>query len=202
MQLNTLVLLLTILRAATAFEYGSYQLNGSCPKVSYITNLDLPPLLGWWYKPFSNFKSPLCFNNEGHTAYAYPTNTTEISVACCCRSAVDTELVTCSPQVGTGILNALSNPGMFSYEFDDNIYTVFVLDIDYENFGVIYGCKPGLFNTRDELIFIFTRDYQLSSTLEPRVRGVFQRNNIDWSNALAIKQGPSVPYIPGPKNCK
>lgn len=152
---------------------------------------------------FFEFQKSILFQQwRTNCIYAYPVNSTATGVVCCCRSAADPELVTCSPEVGTGFLKPGSDPGSFLYEFDGNIYPTFVLDTDYENFGFMYGCIPGPFNTRDELIFIYTRDYHLSSTLETRVRAVAKRNNIAWSNALPIKQGPSVPYTPGPKNCR
>lgn len=206
MQSGKLVLFLTIFgvasTSASTFTYANINLNGTCPQVKYITNLDLPRIAGWWYRPFSSFSSPLCYNDEGQMVYAYPTKDSEISVAACCRSAANRNLVTCAPQVGTGTLKALPTPGVFLYEFDVNVYLTFVLDTDYDNFGFMYGCKPGRHNTRDELIFIYTRDYQLAPNLETRVRITARQNNIDWSNAKEITQGPKVPYTTGPKNCQ
>lgn len=47
-------------------------------------------------------------------------------------------------------------------------YSIFVLDTDYENFTVVYGCYPESrrHHERDELILIHSRHYRLSKTVE------------------------------------
>lgn len=66
--------------------------------------------------------------------------------------------------------------GKFVYQFDDQSYLAHPLDTDNDNFGVVYGCKPG---SGDELIFILSRDYTLSREPLKRARDALQRNGID-----------------------
>lgn len=88
------------------------------------------------------------------------------------------------------------------YQFANSSYPIYILDTDYDNFTIAYGCKPGsTINTRDEVLYVETRDYSLSSTLETRVRAVLKRNGVDWRNARRVVQGPTTPYTPFAKQC-
>lgn len=72
--------------------------------------------------------------------------------------------------------------------------------MDYKSFNIVYGCKPGPEgHGRDEIILITSRSYQLNDTLVNRVRNVLRKNEINWSKAKPVKQGPQMPYIPGSK---
>lgn len=206
MKINKLALLI-ILSAATAhgqdFEYTAVDLKGSCPKISYINNFNLPRIVGWWYRVFTTSDIPECFNNEGQTMYASQFNDKIINVAFCCRSAANTDIVACGSNIGSGTCTVTSNPGEFTYEFDNKVYTIYVLDTDYKNFMLIYGCKAGFGrrSRRDEVIYVYSRDYQLNDNLENRVRNVLQRNGIEFSKTKPVKHGRSTPYTPGPRPC-
>lgn len=183
------------------FLFDEIQLNGSCPKISYITNLDIPRILGWYYRAYSNLDNPLCFNNEGQTMYAAQYDETRINVEICCRSAAQPTIAICGANVGSGVVAATQNPGEFTYQFEENIYPDYILDTDYDNFTIVYGCKPGSRNLRDEVIFVLSRDYTLNPTLQARVRAVLERNGVQWSKVKPVKQGRSTPYTPFAKQC-
>lgn len=204
MKLSKLLFWLFILCAATAhaakFKYTEVQLKGSCPKIKYISNYNMARNVGWWYLAFSTINSPLCLNNEGQTMYATQYDDKIIHVEMCCRSAAAPETAYCGRKVGSGTVQAISNPGNFTYESDDKVYPVYVLDMDYESFNIVYGCKPGPNDEgRDEMLFVTSRSYQLNNTLVNRVRNVLRRNEINWTKAKPVKQGPTIPYIPGSK---
>lgn len=160
----------------------------------------MPRIVGWWYRAFSSDNNPLCLNNEGQTTYTAQYDDKTFHVQVCCRSAATPDIAVCGRDIGTAILSATSTPGEFTYELYNNVYPLFLLDTDYDNYAIVYGCKPGL-EGRDELIFVFSRRYQLNDTLVKRVRDVIQRNGIDWSKAKPVRQGPSIPYTPGSKPC-
>lgn len=206
-----LVLLLVIVGTAAShgerFNYTEVELKGSCPKIKYINNFSFPRIVGWYYEAFASLTSLQCFNsNEGLTMYAAPYDDQTLSINFCCRSASAQSMATCGRSVASGTVTATSTPGALTYAFNNKVYTIYVLDTDYENFTVVYGCNPGSrkHQERDELILIHSRHYQLSHTLERRVRNVIERNGGDWSNAKPIKQGCQIPYTPNspkPPHC-
>lgn len=207
MKFNQLIFLLIILIATTAhgvdFNYTEVELRGSCPKIKYINNLDMPRIIGWWYRAFSTLNNPLCFDNEGQTMYAAQFDDKKLSVDICCRSASNNDLPVCGSKIGSGTVTAMNNPGEFHYEFDVQSFMIYVLDTDYDNFAIIYGCNPGRGRRlwRDDLIFILSRDYKISDALQTRVRNVLQQNDIQFSKARLVKQGPATPYTPNSRNC-
>lgn len=207
MQSNILLLLLVVIGAAVTqaheFKYAEAELKGLCPKISYITNFEMHRILGWYYIPFTTLNSSLCLNNEGRTIYAAQFDDKTVNTDMCCRSAAEPEVAVCGSKIGTGAATATSNPGEFMYKFDNNVYPIYIIDTDYENYSVLYGCKPGSGrrSTLDELIIVFSRDYQLNDTFEARVRKVIKKNGGDWSKAKPSKQGDSTPYTPGPRPC-
>lgn len=201
---HKLVFLLLILGSVVAygaqFQYAEVQLEGSCPRIRYITNLDLPRIIGWYYRVFSNLDNPLCLNNDAQTMFAATIDATGINVAFCCRSAADPTVTTCGEDIGSGRVTALSSPGEFTYQTKDNIYPQYILDTDYDNFTIVYGCKPGSgTDQRDETIFVYSRSYSLSVALKARVLLALERNGIQWSKARPVRQGSSMPYLPRPK---
>lgn len=204
MQLNTLVVILLILRVAAPLKFGEIQYPVSCPKVKFITDLDFSSSIGFWYRCFSTLDSSLCFNNEGQTVYAYPYDSSVAGVAICCRSAANPELVTCSAEVGTGLIKAMQNPGTFSYEFNGQAYTTVVLDMN-DDFLISYSCKSkshrGSNEKRDEQIYIYARSYQQCESMERRFRNVLKQNGIPWSRVKPVKHGSSIPYTTVPKPC-
>lgn len=207
MQLNSLVTFSIILRVATCFEFDEFQYPGSCPEVRYITDFDFNRILGWWYRCFSTFSTPSCFNNDGQTVYAYPFNSSVAGVAICCRSAANPDQVTCSTEVGTGFIKPMSTAGMFSYEYDGHTYPTVVLDMD-DDFLISYACKEQSQRQRrrhngghDEQIYVYSRSYELCQSLECRTRSVLKQNRIPWSHVKPVKQGPSIPYTTVPKPC-
>lgn len=146
-----------------ATEYTEIQLPGLCPKISYVSNLNGPRVLGWWYRSHSTFTSPLCYNgNEGQTMYTAQLNDTALSLQYCCRSAADPTIPYCGEKVGTGTTVSTGYVGGFIYRFDGHAYLSHPIDTDYDNFAIVYGCKP---ESGDELIFILSRDYTLNRRL-------------------------------------
>lgn len=203
MQFNELLCLLVFLGAATVHgqepEYTEIQLPGLCPKISYVSNLNGPRVFGWWYRSHTTFTSPLCYNgNEGQTMYTAPVDDTTLTLQYCCRSSADPSIPYCGEKVGTGTTVSTGYVGGFIYQFDDQTYLSHPIDTDYDNFAIVYGCKP---ESGEELIFIITRDYTLPARLLPRVNKILKRNGIAWSKLKPVKQGPTVPYIPntGPR---
>lgn len=184
-------------------QFSQVKLKGACPRISYATNVDMSRVIGWYYRVFSNFNNPLCYKNEGQTMYTAQYNATYTTVNICCRSASDPDVAICGTDIGSGYAVAIAeNPGEFRYEYVDDVYPAYVLDTDYENYFVTYKCKPGSqSNQRDEELHIYSRDYTLDKTYEDRVRNVLQRNDIEWSVARPIKQGPMTPYTLFAKNC-
>ncbi len=198
MTLNELVFAVVFLSVAMvhgqAPEYTKIQLPGLCPKISYVSNLSGPRVIGWWYRSHSTFTSPLCYNgNEGQTMYTVPLNDTTLTLQYCCRSAADPTIPYCGEKVGTGTTVSTGYIGGFIQNFDVHTYLSHPIDTDYDNFAIVYGCKP---ETGDELIFILTRDYTLHKRFLPRVNKILKRNGIAWSKLLPVKQGPTTPYVP------
>lgn len=191
---------------AQEFQYAEVDLKGHCPKISYITNFNMDRIVGWYYIPFTTLNSPLCFNNEGRSIYAAQFNENTINLEMCCRSAAKPEFAVCGSKVGSGTATVTSTPGQIDiiYEFDNNAYPVFILDTDYENYSIVYGCKTGSGrrSRRDELIIVFSRNYQLNENFEKLVLRVLEKNGADWSKVKRSKQGPSTPYTPGPRPCR
>ncbi len=178
-------------------EFNEINLKGSCcPTIKYISNLNMARIVGWWYRAFSTANNPsLCYNNEGQTMYAAPLNERTLGIDICCRSAAINDIAFCGSIIGSGTVTATNNSGEFIYAFDDKSYTIYVLDTDYDNFAIVYGCNAGR-RMCDELIYILSRDYKLSGSAEARVRRVLQENGIEFSKARPVKQGPSTPYTP------
>lgn len=177
-------------------EYTYVNLGGRCPRISYVSNLSGPRVIGWWYRVFSSFESPLCYNgNEGQTMYTAGYNDTTLHLEWCCRSAADPTIPYCGAKVGTGFTTSSKN-GEFLYQFDDQSWLCHPLDTDYDNFAIVYGCDP---NTGKELIFIISRYYTLRKEVEGRVDNVLRRNGIQWRQMRSVKHGPSVPYVPNIK---
>lgn len=184
---------------ACVHEFDQKKLNGTCPKIKYITNLDLSRIVGWHYRPLSNLNNPLCYKNQAQTMLAAQWDDTGIVVNMCCRSAANTSLPICGSNVGSGLATAIS-PGEFTYTFGNNVYPSYVLDTDYVNFMIVYGCKPGTpAYKRDEYVFVYSRSYTLSNAVQDRVRKSIEANNIQWSDVKAVDQGPALPYLPLPK---
>lgn len=200
------VLLLLIVRATVAheqiFNYTEVELPGACPKIKYINSLDFPRILGWYYGPFTTLSSPQCYNNnEGLTVYAASYDENTMLVNFCCRSAVSPKIATCGSHIGSGTVRPTSVPGALTFSYGKHVYTIYILDTDYDNYTVVYACNPNGSRKRDELILVHTRDYHLSKPLEQRVRTVLQQNDINWSCLMPTKQGPSVPYTPNSRRC-
>lgn len=188
------------------FEYFEKKLQGSCPKVKYITNFDLPRLIGWWYRDYSTPKFPECLDNEGQTIYAAEYDDTSLNLQGCCRSAANPTIATCGNKVGSGTVTFLPNtgdPASMVYQFGNSSYPIYILDTDYTNFVIVYGCKPVSERPteRDELIIVLSRDYELTVSFRNRVNGVLKRNDADLSKGERVKQGPRIPYTPGQKPC-
>ncbi len=184
------------------FQYDEIQLAGSCPKVRFITNFEMPRIIGWYYRAFSNLNNTLCFNNDAQTMFAAAIDATTINVDFCCRSAANPTITICGDDIGSGRIAGLARAGEFTYETKGNIYPNFILDTNYDDFTIVYGCKPRSgSNQRDEKIFVYTRGYTLTATLLPRVRRVLERNGIQWSAVRPVRQGATLPYLPLPKQC-
>lgn len=184
------------------FQFSQVKLKGACPRITYATDVDLSRIIGWYYRVFSNLNNSLCYKNEGQTMYAAQYNVTHITVNMCCRSAADTTVAVCGADIGSGYVIATTTPGQFIYEYLDNMYPAFVLDTDYESYTIIYGCKPGSrSNQRDEVLYIYSRDYMMSNIYQDRVRSVLEKNNIQWFEARPVKQGPTIPYNLFAKEC-
>lgn len=204
MNLHIIKFSFIILGVANAQEhkYTEVQLKGSCPKITYITNPDLNRSVGWWYRVYSNFNNSLCLNNEGQTKYVAQYDETTLNGQICCRSAANPKVPFCGKKIGSGTFSSvLENPGAFTYTFDGNTSTVYALETDYVNFIIIYGCKSGSGSDRDEMIFVYSRNYSLNDALQTRVRTIIRKNKIDWSKAKPVKHGPFTPYTPGPRPC-
>lgn len=209
MKSNNLQIFLVILGVAAPYALGSTQgftyaevdLEGSCPKIRAITNLDLNTLCGWWYRAFNTLTNPLCYNEEGHTIYAAPYNETALNFVACCRSAANPDTPACGDAIGTGYVLPGSNPGEFIYKFGSSEYILYSIDTDYVNFNLVYGCRSGNNAGRDEQILVLSRHYELSTTVLDRIRDVLKRNGSSLSNVKAVKQGPSIPYTPNTRPC-
>lgn len=218
MCLNKVVFLLSIFIGAVVaqFHYDVIDLPGQCPRISFITNLDLPRIIGWYYRPHTNINYPLCFNNGGQTMFAIPINATAFDLAFCCQSAANPQISICGPEVGSGLLTTTSRRGEFLYRNRGKIYPTYVLDTDYDTFAIFYGCKPYVpptpptappvftprrNNGRDETIFIYSRFYALTPVAMSRTRHFLADNHIDWNNVHWITQGNSVPYVPHQRPC-
>lgn len=205
MYLNILVIISITFGAATASQFGVFQYPGSCPKVTYITDLDFNQIQGWWYRCFSTLDCSSCFHNDGQTVYAYPLNSSLAVVAMCCRKAADRNQVICSADVGTGTIRPLlSTPGMFVYESDGQAHNTVVLDAS-EKFLISYSCKSnshwGHNEANDEQIYMYSRSYEDCDELETRGRSVLKKNGIPWSHVKPVRQGGSIPYTTVPKPC-
>lgn len=112
--------------------------------------------------------------------------------------SADPTVTTCGSDVGSGVISAVGGPGVFTYTVGSDVYPNFILDTDYVNFTIVYGCKPGS-QRRDETIYIYSRSYTLSESSQARVRRVLAANNIRWSDVRPVVQGPNMPYLPLPR---
>lgn len=206
-KLPILLLIVCVARIATALgqnlQYAQVQLPGPCPKISYITNLETAGISGWYYRPYTNFNYQLCFNNEGQTMFVSQYDNTTLTINTCCRSAADPKVSYCGAAVGSGTASTnVPRQGEFIYKYLNNTYSVYVLDTDYKNINVAYGCKPASQPyLRDEIIFVLSREYNLNESLTARAREVLGRNGIQWSKLKTSKQGASIPYPPLPQKC-
>lgn len=194
-----LIILSVIVACQAQFDYGSIQLNGTCPKIEYVKNLDLPRIIGWYYRVFSNLHNTLCYQDNAQTMFAASKTATAIDVAFCCQSATNRSVSVCGEDVGSGVVAALPTIGEFTYQVKDNIYPNFILDTDYDHYTIVYGCKPGANNKRDEVIFIYSRTYTLAPVYRRRVASVLAKNGIKFSDAKPVKQGDNYPYLPKPR---
>lgn len=203
MESSKFIFLLVIFGAAAIygqrFSYTEVQLKGTCPRIKYINNFNFPRIVGWYYEAFASISSSQCYNNnEGLACYVSPYDDHTITINFCCRSATNSSIATCGRDVASGTVSIESTPGEMTYRFKNKVYKIYVLDTDYENFSIVYGCNPGSgrHSGRDELILVHSRSYRLSKALENRVRRVIEENGGDWSIAKPIKQGSTVPYTP------
>lgn len=201
MKINQLILLCSILNAATAyrqeFNYTKVKLSGTCPTINYINNLIVPRLMGFWYRLYSTFVSQFCYNNEGQTMYASQYDETTLGVAFCCRSAADKDISYCGTTVGSGTCIPTDNSGEFIYNFDNQSHTIYILGTDYDNYAIIYGCD----SDGSENIFLLSRDRNYTLNIENDVINILQMNGADFSKAKPSKQGPRTPYPPNVRNC-
>lgn len=190
------------------FETATVQLEGSCPKIKYITNVDLNGVVGWWYVGFTSLNKPICLsNNEGLTVYAAQYNETHVNLDMCCRSKSNPKIAVCGVNVGSGTVSFTPTIGAYAINFYNTSYLAHILDTDYDKYEIVYGCKSSCIqgsrqcSEPDELIIVFTRDCHLSKKLESRVYDILQRNGIEWWKAKSVKQGGSIPYTPGSRQC-
>lgn len=73
---------------------------------------------------------------------------------------------------------------------------------DYDDFAIVYGCNSGRGrHSRDDLIFVLSRDYKVTDTVQTRVEDALRRNGIDFLKAKPVKQGPRTPYTPNSRRC-
>lgn len=210
MKSDKLTIILFVIIGAAAiyaeqFNYSEVDLNGACPKIRYINNFNFPRICGFYYEAFSSLTSTDCYNgNEGLTMYGVPYDDQTLLINFCCRSATSPSTATCGKNVASGTVKLTSTPGALTYAFNNKVYTIYVLDTDYDNYTIVYGCNSTGSRRRDELILIHSRHYQLSKTLEDRIRTVVEKNGGNWSNAKRIEQGPKMAYTPNnpkPRNC-
>lgn len=206
MHSNQLILLFVISYGAATLaqklEFKELNLRGSCPKINYVSNLNMPRILGWWYRAFSTLDNKLCYKNEGQTMYAAQFDAKTLSVAICCRSAADNNIAACGDNIGSGTVTATDNSGEFIYKFADESINIYVLDTDYDNFAIVYGCTARGRRNRDELIFVLSRQYKLSDELQARVEKALRDNGSDISRARPVVQGPRTPYTPNSSVCR
>lgn len=188
------------------FQYKVVDMKGSCPRIRYIENFSMPRVVGWHYAAFSSIDNPLCYANEGQTIYAAQFDATTITAQFCCRSAANPNEAFCGNTVGSGTIIPTNRPGVFTYytKTDLDKIEVQVLYTDYDDLTIVYGCRPspcGCPTKRQELILVLSRNYKLSSASETTARNVLERNDIKFSNAKPVKQGPSMPYTPNSNSC-
>lgn len=120
--------------------------------------------------------TPLCFSIDAQMMFAAPIDATGISVDFCCRSAA-------------------------SYQTQDDIW----LYIGYGLWQFYNRLRLQTWiskqSTRWNDFRLFSWVYFECNYREARVWRVLERNGVQWLNAKPVRQGPSMPYLPLPKQC-
>ncbi len=172
------------------FQYSDIDLKGSCPKIKYITNFRMDRIVGWHYQAYSSIKNSLCFRNQGHTLYGARYDDKSLSVQLCCRSASNPRMTYCGSKVGSGFVTATNTTGKYLYQTGNeyNNLPVFILDTNYDDYIICYGCRPAPCEDgkHTELIYILSRDYALSDTSRARVRNILELNGIKFSDVNPV----------------
>lgn len=171
------------------FKYSEVDLKGSCPKIKYITNLSMSRIVGWYCQASSSVDNSLCFNNEEHALYVASFDNRTLSVQHCSRRPADPDVAKCGSRDGSGIVTSANNRDDVFYKISTDDNDLLVLDTNYNDLTIAYGCKQSCRGSgREEIILILSRDYKLNPTLENRARSVLKNYGIKFSNAKIVKQ--------------
>lgn len=183
-------------------SYVTYDLKGDCPTINAAL-VNVSRLTGFWYRTHSNYFYEKCYQGDYcHTIYFpnYDYVIGPMQTTHCCGSAKDPTKAVCGAAVGSGSIMP-TEPGQLNYTFGENQYIISVLDTDYDNFFVVYGCKPkSCDGGRDEILFIYARAQTLTPEQYNRAVQVIEMNGIDLKQLNAVFQGPCCPYMRLPKN--
>jgi len=181
-----------------ALTYAKINMAGACPIVQAIANVDLAAVTGQYFRVRSNRDIPGCYENQCQTMYSALYDGPVIQYAVCCRSAETPSVPACGVSIGSGTVTGTNTTGLFTYQSGAYNSDMVVLDTDYTDYTVIYGCRPhGFLNLqRDELLYVYSRTFSLSKEVLDKINTVFERNHINPAQLRDVRQGRECPYNP------
>lgn len=120
-------------------QYDSITLRNGCPKVPYVTNVNLNLTAGVWYQHWGTVNgSQAGCSGDCVNMYVAPYNENEITQDYCCNNDGS---ALCGYKVGSSeVTQDASNPAKLTYTIWNYAVQLYYVDIKYSDYMVTYKC--------------------------------------------------------------
>lgn len=164
------------------------QLDGSCPKITYIANPDVTVLDGKvLYRRLSSMDNDITgCQNDCVTMYVAKSTTADtptVNLGSCCQKKQGTSyFAECGVGVGTGTFGIdPTNPSTLTYVSGSDVASELrFLDMDEaQTYWMVYSCVPTADGGKEEYFCFDTQSPTLTDDLKARLAQVLDNNGIN-----------------------
>jgi len=181
-----LLLLMVVIQVSKAQVIS----EGPCPSFQVVQNFDVQRYLGKWHgyskypqRRFARNSCSTVFYSDGTVPGGLPT----VNVV---NRGFSNETGVYSRAVGTAVAPNPAVPAALIVSFRRQTFPVStspnynVIGTDYDNFALVYGCRPQSGNTKQESLFVLTRVRQPSQEVVDQAMAGLVSQGIDTTKLV------------------
>jgi hypothetical protein len=172
--------------------YSSIGKIGACPPINqFVTVVNPIGVLGQFYTVYSTqngvFQGCQGCNTAVNSLTPSVLEPLTFSSKLCCEISNNT---VCGPAVGSGeiVQPLLGQLGRLKYEYNTTVFDMYVLDVIYSEYGVVYKCYTDANGNAVEYAEIVSRTNVLKPCLEEYAVSLLNKTMLDPSKLQKIRQ--------------